>query len=89
MTLRTEKGGRCRDYTCAIKARQGETICNSPSVPMENPDNPLARHIAEPNKRCAETGLPRKRIYDAIEAGIAAPDNPGAEGAHREPEGVP
>jgi mannose/cellobiose epimerase-like protein (N-acyl-D-glucosamine 2-epimerase family) len=33
-------------------------------------------HIAELNKRAAETGLRLKRLYDAIEAGMADLDDP-------------
>jgi len=42
MTLRTEKGGRYRYYTCSIKARQGETGCKGRSIPMEKLDNLVA-----------------------------------------------
>jgi site-specific DNA recombinase len=35
MTLRTGEGGRYRDYTRSIKARQGETGCKGHSIPME------------------------------------------------------
>lgn len=33
-------------------------------------------HIAELNKRAAETDLRPKRLYDAIEIGVADPDDP-------------
>jgi hypothetical protein len=33
-------------------------------------------HIAKLNKRAAETDLRLKRLYDAIEAGVADPDDP-------------
>jgi site-specific DNA recombinase len=42
-------------------------------------------HIAEPNKRSAETELRLKRLYDAIEAGVADLDDPGVERPHRRP----
>ncbi len=35
MTLRTGKSGRYRYYTCATKARQGDTACPGRSVPMD------------------------------------------------------
>ena len=34
------------------------------------------KHIAELNKRCTETDLRLKRLYDAIESGVAALDDP-------------
>jgi site-specific DNA recombinase len=37
-------------------------------------------HIAEPNKRSAETELRLKRLYDAIEAGVADLDDPALKG---------
>ncbi len=45
MTLRTGKGGRYRDYTRSIKARQGETGCKGRSIPMEKLDDLVAGHI--------------------------------------------
>jgi len=42
-------------------------------------------HIAELNKRAAETELRLKRLYDAIEAGVTDLDDPGAERPHRGP----
>lgn len=46
-------------------------------------------HITEVNKRAAETDLRLKRLYDAIEAGVADLDDPALKGAHREPQGDP
>ncbi|MGH7103666.1 MAG: zinc ribbon domain-containing protein [Acetobacteraceae bacterium] len=45
MTLRAGKGGRYRDYTCSIKARQGATGCKGRSIPMEKLDKFVASHI--------------------------------------------
>jgi site-specific DNA recombinase len=108
MTLRTGKGGRYRYYTCSIRARQGGTGCKGRSIPMEQLDSLVARHlerrllqperleeilasvldrrqersarrrehIAELNKRAVEADLRLKRIYNAIETGIAGLDDP-------------
>src|SRR5499426_84266 len=108
MTIRTGKSGRYRYYACSIKARQGETGCEGPSIPMEKLDGVVIdhikrefldpsrleivlsavldrrqergerrrEHIAELNKRAAETELRLKRLYDAIEAGVTDLDDP-------------
>lgn len=44
--------------------------------------------VAELNKRAAETELRLKRLYDAIEAGVADLDDPALR-AHHEPQGDP
>jgi hypothetical protein len=63
MALRTGKGGRYRYYTCSILA----------FVLYRRQERAERRreHISELNKRAAETDLRLKRLYDAIEAGIA------------------
>lgn len=43
-------------------------------------------HIAELNKRAAETDLRLKRLYDVIESGVADLDDP-ALGPHHQPQG--
>jgi hypothetical protein len=40
-------------------------------------------HIAELNKRAAETDLRLKRLYDAIEGGVADVNDPAVKGASR------
>jgi len=47
MTLRNGKGGRYRYYTCSTKARQGETGCRGPTVPMDKLDRVVAEHIEQ------------------------------------------
>jgi hypothetical protein len=46
-------------------------------------------HIAELNKRAAESELRLKRLYDAIEAGVADLDDPALKRPHRRAEGHP
>ena len=46
-------------------------------------------HIAELNKRAAETDLRLKRLYDAIEGGVADLDDPALKERIVEPEGDP
>src|SRR6266851_3340283 len=58
MTLRTGKGGRYRYYTCSTKARQ------------ERAERRTA-HIAALRKRASEADAKLKRLYDAIENGVA------------------
>jgi site-specific DNA recombinase len=45
MTLHTGKSGQLRYYICLTKARQGETDCKGPTVPMDKLDTLVADHI--------------------------------------------
>jgi len=51
MTLRTGKGGRYRYYTCSTKARQGETGCQGPTVPIQTLPTTVCRALSRTKKR--------------------------------------
>jgi hypothetical protein len=74
MTIRTGEGGRYRYYACSTKARQGPTGCEGMATVLDRRQKRSERrreHIAELNRRAAESEARLKRPYDAIEAGVA------------------
>ena len=68
MTIRTGKGGRYRYYVCSIKARPPARAWRSPWRSWT---------ISSPSATEADQGL--RRLYDAIEAGVADLDDPALE----------
>ena len=58
-------------------SRSGSKKCwPQSSIAARSAPNAGGEHIAELNKRAAETDLRLKRLYDAIEAGVADLDDP-------------
>jgi site-specific DNA recombinase len=47
MTLRTEKSGRYRYYTCATYAQQGKAACKGRSIPMDKLDTLVTERLAD------------------------------------------
>lgn len=47
MTLRTDKSGRYRYYTCATCAQQGKAACKGRSVPMAKLDDAVTAKLVE------------------------------------------
>ncbi len=66
-----------------------ETILASILDRREERSERCREHIAELNKRSAESELRPKRLYDAIEAGVAGSGRPRAERPYRRPQGHP
>lgn len=93
MTLRTSNGdgGQYSYSTCSTKARQGKTGCEGRSIRMDKLDHLVAghldrrqeraerrcEHLADLNRRIAETDQRLNRLYDAIGSGVAALDDVG------------
>lgn len=83
------RSGRHHLHERLLQPERLETVLAAVLDRKEQRAERRRKHIAELIKRAAESELRLKRLYDAIEAGVADLDDSALKESHRRPQGHP